>query len=257
MTETNLTVIDNEKLTSDVYKMTLKAEEGCDVTCGQFINLSVPSDGLILKRPFAIMEYDKGQKKLVLCYKVVGKGTQELSKLKGGEVLQGVFPLGNGFKLDGGDKAVLLLGGGIGVFPLYSVIKSHPDKKYYAILGYKCVEGVLLKDEFERHCKQTLICTEDGSCGATGFATDSLKRNIERINPDVILCCGPVQMYKPLKEIMKDYPDIPVYISLEERMACGIGACLVCACAIKQNGETHNKRVCKDGPVFNLSEVAL
>jgi dihydroorotate dehydrogenase electron transfer subunit len=257
MTETNLTVIENIKLSSGVYKMTLKSGEAADFTCGQFINLSVPSDDLVLKRPFAIMEYDKGKKTLALCYKVVGKGTRALAALKGGEVLSGVFPLGNGFRLDGGHKTVLLVGGGIGIFPLYSVFKCHPNKKYYAILGYKCGENVLLADEFEKHCKQTLVCTEDGSCGAKGFVTDSLKRNLERINPDIVLCCGPAQMYKPLKEIMKDYPGIPVYISLEERMACGIGACLVCACAIQEGGEIHNKRVCKDGPVFNLNEVVL
>ncbi|MDD4003113.1 MAG: dihydroorotate dehydrogenase electron transfer subunit [Clostridia bacterium] len=257
MTETDFTVIENIKLCGDVFKMILKTENPQDVICGQFINISIPCrNDLILKRPFAVMDSDKGKKTVTICYKVVGKGTDSLSRLKGGEVLSGVYPLGNGFKLDGSHKTVLLLGGGIGIFPLFSVFKCYPDKKYHTILGFKNKESVVLSGDFEQFSKELLICTDDGSMGAKGFITDSLKRNIDRIKPDIILCCGPSQMYKPLKDFMSGY-DIPVYVSLEERMACGIGACLVCNCAVTENGKQHYKRVCKDGPVFNLKEVAL
>ena len=257
MVESLLTVIDNIRLCDGVYKLTLKAELFEDIICGQFINLEIPNrNDLLLRRPFAIMDYDNS-KTITVCYKIAGTGTAELANLTGGEKINGTFPLGNGFKLSANHKTVILLGGGVGIFPLASVNKCYPDRKFHTLLGFKDKSSIILKDVFEKFSKETLICTEDGSFGASGFVTDSLKRNIDRIKPDIILSCGPKAMYKPLKSVMKDYPEIPVLVSLEERMGCGIGACLVCTCAIEDKNGIKNKRVCKDGPVFSLNEVVL
>lgn len=258
MLETTLTIINNEKLCESVYKMTLKAEEFENIKCGQFINISIPGrNDLLLRRPFAVADYDKNSKTVTICYKTVGEGTKQLSLAKGGEIVEGTFPLGNGFTLNESHKTVILLGGGAGIFPLLCVRKCYPDKKYHTMLGFKSKCDIILKKEFESFSKETLLCTEDGSYGACGFVTDSLKRNIDRIKPDIILACGPTGMLKALKSAMKDHGDIPALISLEERMGCGIGACLVCACKINESGAVKHKRVCKDGPVFNLNEVEL
>jgi dihydroorotate dehydrogenase electron transfer subunit len=258
MVETLLTVLKNEKLCEDVFKMTLKAEEFAEIQCGQFINVQIPRRGdLILRRPFALTDFDKNKKTISFCYKIVGEGTKELSVVKEGTAFMGTFPLGKGFILNESHKTVILLGGGAGIFPLLCVNKCYPEKKYHTMLGFKTKSGVILKEEFEKFSKETLICTEDGTEGASGFVTDSLKRNIDRIKPDIILSCGPVPMLKALKAAMKNYPLIPVLVSLEERMGCGIGACLVCACRINENGVIKHKRVCKDGPVFFLDEVEL
>lgn len=258
MIETKLTVLENIMLCDSIYKLKLKADDFEDINCGQFINIAIKdSNDLLLRRPFAIMDFNKNKKTVTICYKVVGKGTNAMSKLNINDSFSGMFPLGNGFKISNNQKTVILIGGGVGIFPLLSVNKIYPDKKYHTMLGFCDKESVILKEKFEEFSKETLICTEDGSMGASGFVTDSLKRNIDRIKPDIILSCGPMPMFKSLKSVMKNYPEIPVYVSLEERMGCGIGACLVCTCGIKENGEIKNKRVCKDGPVFSLNEVVL
>lgn len=258
MTETLFTVIENKMLCSDVYKLTLKADIYEDIKCGQFLSVEIPHHKeLLLRRPFAVNDYDSTKKSITFCYKVVGSGTQALSKLSYGERLAGIYPLGNGFTIANNYKTVILLGGGVGIFPLLIVPKSYPDKKYHTLLGFKNKDSAILINEFEAFSKEVLISSEDGSIGAGGFVTDSLKRNIDRIKPDIILSCGPKEMFKALKSALNDYPEIPVFVSLEERMGCGIGACLVCTCGINKNGEVHNKRVCKEGPVFNLNEVVL
>ncbi len=258
MVETAFTVVSNEKMCEGVYNMALKADSFEDILCGQFINLEIPDrKDLLLRRPFAIADFDKNKKTVTVCYKIAGEGTKELSGLCAGQRLCGTFPLGNGFKLNESHKTVILLGGGAGIFPLYCAHKSYPDKKFHTMLGFKSKCGVILKEEFEKFSKETLICTEDGSEGASGLVTDSLKRNIDRIKPDIVLACGPTPMLKALKAAMKNYPHIPAHVSLEERMGCGIGACLVCACKINENGVIKNKRVCRDGPVFPLNEVEL
>lgn len=259
MVEHIFTVTENAMLCDGIYLMTLKADaELPDINCGQFINVEIPSrQDLLLKRPFAIYDYDKPRKLISFCYKVAGKGTEQLSKAAAGQKLRAAYPLGNGFTIAENQKRIILIGGGVGIFPLYSVFKSYPDKSYYSMLGFKERCLVILKREFEEKSAELFLCTEDGSLGETGFVTDLLKNNIDRIKPDLILSCGPRPMFKALKEALKDYPDIPVQISLEERMACGIGACLVCACGIKSDGKVLRKRVCKDGPVFSLYEVEL
>lgn len=259
MTEQTFTIEQNSELCSGIYMMTIGAGQTLpDIRCGQFINVEIPSrQDTLLKRPFAIYDFDRGKGLISFCYKVVGKGTEHLSKAVAGQTLRAAYPLGNGFKIEQNHKRIILIGGGVGIFPLYSVFKTHPDRRYFSILGFKERCQVILKAEFEEKSKELLLCTEDGSLGETGFVTDSLKRNLDRIKPDLILSCGPKPMFKALKDALKDYPDIPVQISLEERMACGIGACLVCACAVREGGKSVNKRVCSDGPVFSLDEVEL
>ncbi len=260
MVEEIFTVTKNACLCEGVYKMTLKARTGRleSINCGQFMSVEVPGrHDLLLKRPFAIYDYDEAQGLISFCYKVVGKGTEHLSRLEKGQGIRAAYPLGNGFKIGDEHKKVILLGGGVGIFPLYSVFRAYPGKIFYSILGFKERCKVILTKEFEEKSAEFILCTEDGSAGKAGFVTGVLRQNIDRIAPDLILCCGPRPMLKALKEVMKDFPHIPVQVSLEERMACGIGACLVCACAVREEDKVLNKRVCKDGPVFSLYEVEL
>jgi dihydroorotate dehydrogenase electron transfer subunit len=260
MVEESFTVMDNIKLCEGVYKMTLMPSSGYaqSIKCGQFMAVEVPCrQDSLLKRPFAIYNYDEEKRQISFCYQVVGKGTEHLSRVEKGQALRGAYPLGNGFKIDEGQKRVILVGGGVGIFPLYSVFKAYPDKVFYSVMGFKERCDVILTKEFEERSSELILCTEDGSMGEAGFVTEALRRNIERIMPDLMLCCGPRPMLKALKDVMRNYPHIPVQVSIEERMACGIGACLVCACAVRKNGKVVNKRVCRDGPVFSLYEVEL
>lgn len=258
MTETIFTVTENKKLCTGIFKLTLKTDNLEEINCGQFINIEIPGrKDLLLRRPFAICGFDSSKNTLAVCFRVVGTGTQQLAAVTAGEKLRGTYPLGNGFNLSSNHKTVALIGGGAGIFPLLSVFKCYGDRKIHTFLGFKNRENAILIEEFEKYSKEVLISTEDGSLGASGYVTDSLKRNIDRIKPDIILACGPAEMYKSLKAALKGYPDIPVLISLEERMGCGIGACLVCACALQGRDGLYNKRVCRDGPIFNLNEVVL
>lgn len=259
MLETILTVLENRQLTDDVFALTLHAEKTEEIKCGQFINLKVPNrPDLLLKRPFGIVSFDKTKRKLGVCIQIRGEGTKELSMVEVGDKIEATFPLGNGFEIKESYKKIALVGGGIGVFPLLSVPTLYQNKKFYSFLGFRNKDNMYLLDEFQKVSEKTFVATDDGSFEYKGFCVDRLKSQIEKLNPDVVLACGPKGMFKSLKEVMKNHPNIPTFVSLEERMGCGIGACLVCTCKIKnENGEVKNKRVCADGPVFNLNEVDL
>lgn len=236
--------------------MTLKPDGDYfpDIHCGQFINVEVHGrQDLLLKRPFAIFDFYKSKKTVSFCYKVVGKGTEQLSRTPCGQKLRAAYPLGNGFTIDENQKKIILIGGGVGIFPLYPVFKTYPGKRFYSFLGYRERCQVVLRKEFEEKSQELFLCTEDGSEGQTGFVTDILRKNIDRIEPDLILSCGPKPMFRALREALKDYPHIPAQISLEERMACGIGACLVCACAIREKGKRVTGGCARTGRFFRCT----
>ena len=257
MIESVLTVVSNQKIALDTYELVLFAEKYEDIRAGQFINLKIESRAdLLLKRPFCLCNFDSQNKLLTVCYCVVGTGTKELSKLKSGDKVTADYPLGKGFELKGNHKNVILLGGGCGIFPLYGVHKNYPDRKYHTFLGFKSKENCCYVEEFSLFSKEVNLSTDDGTAGAKSNAVDALKRNLDRIKPDIILTCGPKPMLKALQSYLKNYPDIKAYVSVEQRMGCGVGACLVCTCKTKEkDNELHNRRVCKDGPVFELSEL--
>ncbi|MDR1905586.1 MAG: dihydroorotate dehydrogenase electron transfer subunit [Clostridiales bacterium] len=252
MKELFLNVRENTTLIKGVTKIKLYNANLPEFTPGQFINLSAGSfDGLLLRRPISVFKYDAENKIFEIVFEVKGKGTAFLSRLKGGDLPGTVF-LGNGFSLDQNVKRVALVGGGLGCPPLYSVIERYKGRgvKFYTYLGFSSQSKAILLDDFGKVSERLKVATDDGSYGEKGYITDVLKKDIDIIKPDVILACGPTPMFKALKALKLS---IPTYISMEARMGCGIGACSVCACATISG----NKRVCADGPVFNIKEVIL
>ena len=240
---------------ADVIKLTLKAGQPLPkIRAGQFLNLEVPVRSLILRRPFCIYDYDK--RTVVTYAAVVGKGTAALAKVKKGDSLLATMPLGNGFFIPQ-YKNVGLLGGGIGCAELFSATKdkgADGGRKFYAYLGFAHKDRVLFTDDFAVTCDKVVVCTGDGSYGVKGYPMTELKKDLAKL--DAVLVCGPLGMVKALQAELKDI-DIPVFVSMEQRMACGVGACLVCTCPVADGGVVKNKRVCFDGPVFELKDLVL
>ena len=230
--------------------------------CGQFISVYSNSDARLLPRPISICEIDNTDKpgRLRIVYRVAGEGTREFSRMTKGEELTILGPNGNGFfeamgNAPAGDAKALLIGGGIGIPPMLELAKKL-ECEVFIVAGYRSQEEMFLTKELEGAGK-LYIATDDGSFGSKGTVIDAIKEN--GIRADVIFACGPTPMLKGVKELAND-TGIPAYISMEERMACGIGACLACVCgSVKEDDHSrvNNKRVCADGPVFLASEVVL
>ncbi len=238
-----------QRLTENVYDFTVFCPEMAKKTKpGQFLHILCGGDAY-LRRPISICEVLEG-KYLRFIFETRGKGTEALARYQVGEKLDILGPLGNGFTRFKEDKdAILLIGGGIGVFPLLQLAKEFKGKAT-VVLGFRNKEAIMLAEEFRKVSKNVFIATDDGSCGFHGFVTDVMK-NIVASNPvSRVYTCGPTPMMQRVAEMAIE-TDIPVQVSLEERMGCGVGACVTCTC--KVNGA--NKRVCKDGPVFDGREV--
>ncbi len=259
MQERELTITENELIAKNIYRMSFCIEGGVGgIKCGQFVNLSLNRADMLLRRPFGLCSFDKDGSSISICYQVVGKGTEALCKMKAGQTLYATLPLGNGFTLSSEHKRVALIGGGVGVFPLNSVPLCYPDKEYFSFLGYRSECFACMKDEFGGFSR-THIATDDGSLGKRGNAVELFLNGYDEVKPDIILACGPTVMLKSLKTALQERKiNIPAYVSLEERMGCGVGACLVCVCRQKTaSGDINHARVCKDGPVFDIMEVEL
>ncbi|NLP48134.1 MAG: dihydroorotate dehydrogenase electron transfer subunit [Clostridiales bacterium] len=243
---------ENKKLNETTFKIVFNAPEIASIAkAGQFVNILC--ENRTLRRPISICETepDKGLVKIV--FDVRGEGTAWLSKQKSGKKIDILGPLGNGFPCEKGNRA-LLIGGGLGVPPLLETTKFF-GKKADAILGFKCKENLILLENFKQICENTYLTSDDGSCGTRGLVTDVMQDLIKTKDYDIVYACGPEAMLKSVAKICSENK-LACFVSLEERMGCGIGACLVCACAVKVNGEVDYKHVCKDGPVFNAREVA-
>lgn len=251
-----LKVIQNVKIADSTYRMVLHTEDFESMKGGQFIHIALPDATKQLRRPFCIADYDTVAKTITVVYAVVGGGTEELSKVREGANLKALFPLGNGFTLDESVKKVVLLGGGLGAAVLPAIPTTWQDKEYYTFLGFCNKDKAILVGEMKAKSKAVYVATDDGSLGEKGFVTTLLKDKLKEINPDVILCCGPEVMYQTLAKQF-DGCGIPIFVSLEKRMGCGVGACLVCNCKVKTADGEKFLRACVDGPVFNLSEVVL
>ena len=195
---------------------------------------------------------------LRVVYRVTGEntGTKEFSEMKKGDTIPVIGPLGNGFPMKEAEgKKAFLIGGGIGVPPILELARQINCEKKQIIVGYRN-EQTFLKEEFEQN-GSVFISTEDGSVGTMGNVMDAIRE--EKLEADIIYACGPTPMLRAVKEYAEE-KEIPCYISLEERMACGIGACLACVCKSKEvdhHSHVYNKRICKDGPVFRSTEVEL
>lgn len=240
MKEVIFTIRENVALTDSVYKMVMEGDTSAIGASGQFVNIKL--DGQYLRRPISICDYDDGI--LTIIYKVVGTGTEQMSAMKASDKLNILVGLGNGYdtSLSGDDP--VLVGGGVGVPPLYKLCKAlkAEGKRVSVILGFNTASEIFYKEEFEKIADKVIITTVDGSCGVKGFVTNALDESYT-----YVYSCGPFPMLKALAAATK----CSGQYSLEERMGCGFGACMGCSCKTMLG----NKRVCKDGPVFVKEEI--
>ena len=213
---------------------------------GQFLHIDCCSK-TTLRRPISVCETTENAVRIV--FQIKGEGTALLAKKEEGDFISVLGPLGHGFKLN--DEKTLLVGGGLGVFPLLQVAKKM-GKNTVAVLGFRSAEAVYLKEDFEKYCDAVYITTDDGSAGRKGFVTDVIKEIIADFGS--VLTCGPDIMMKNVATVCAKN-NVPCQASLEERMGCGTGVCLCCTRPVMRNGEKQNLCVCKDGPVFNTKEV--
>ena len=251
------TVLNQECIGKDIYSMWIQTKTiAGNARPGQFVSVYTQDGSKLLPRPISLCEIDKEKGALRLVYRVTGPktGTESFSRLHAGAQLELLGPLGNGFPLDEAKgKKVFLMGGGIGVPPMLETMKQL-DAEKTAILGYR--DELFLNDEFEKNGK-VYIATEDGSAGTKGNVMDAIRE--QKLEADIIYACGPTPMLRAIKQYA-EANNIECYISLEERMACGIGACLACVCKSKEkdaHSNVNNKRICKDGPVFLSTEVEI
>lgn len=235
------TVKENVRIAKDVMKMVLLGNTDEISAPGQFVNIKV--DGFFLRRPISVCDYDS--EALTLIYKIVGGGTEVMSKMTSGEVIDILTGLGNGYSLKESGDMPLLLGGGVGVPPMYKLCKSFVEmgKKPSVVLGFNSAEDVFYEEEFRKLGAAVYVTTADGSYGVKGFVTDV----IENINYTYFYTCGP----EPMLKAVYDKTNTGGQFSFEERMGCGFGACMGCSCKTKYK----YKRICKDGPVLTKEEI--
>lgn len=240
MKEVNYTLISNEALTANVYKMELKGDTQAITTPGQFVDIRL--ENLYLRRPISVC--DRQDDVLTLIYKVVGKGTEVMAALKPGTKLNVLTGLGNGYDLSLSGASPLLLGGGVGVPPLYLLAKEliAQGKKVQVILGFNTAAEIFYEEAFKALGAEVTVVTADGSYGAKGFVTDVLPAEYS-----YYYTCGPLPMLKAVYRACQGEGEY----SFEERMGCGFGACM--GCSIKTTD--GYKRVCKDGPVLKKGEI--
>ena len=251
-------VVSQESLADGIYSMWIQTEASESAKPGQFLSLYTNDASRLLPRPISICEIYREKGRLRVVYRVTGQntGTEQFSRMSAGDRIPVVGPLGNGFPVkEAIGKRVFLMGGGIGVPPILELAKQMECGKKQIVAGYRDAH-IFLKEEFEQN-GELYISTEDGSVGTKGNVLDAIREN--GLDADIIFACGPTPMLRAIKEFAKE-KKIACYISLEERMACGIGACLGCVCRTKERDphtNVHNARICKDGPVFLSTEVEI
>jgi len=235
-------------LAPEVVRLTLDAPELAPLAKpGQFVHIRCGEENL-LRRPISVCDA-KGES-LTLVVQRKGKGTAYLSERRPGDVLDLLGPLGHGFEI--GEGRYLLVGGGIGTPPLLYAARSAPQAD--AVLGFRAGDAVILEEDFRSICGAVVVTTEDGAYGRPGNVTGPLKEMLESGSYAGVLACGPRPMLRAVAEACAAF-QVPCQVSLEERMGCGVGACLVCACRTAKDGREEMRRVCKDGPVFRAEEV--
>ena len=237
------TVLSNEPLTPAVYRMVLEGDTQYITRSGQFINIEL--EGKFLRRPISVSDYDATT--VTIIYKVVGRGTEQMKGMTAGQRLDILTGLGNGFSTDNGTERQLLVGGGVGVPPMYNLCKRllAEGKRPMVIIGFNTKEEVFYFEEFKALGVDVYCSTADGSFGTKGFVTDVIRE--ECLTFDYLYTCGPLPMLRALY----DATEVDGEFSFEERMGCGFGACMGCSCKTKYG----NKRICKDGPVLKREEI--
>lgn len=245
-----------DKLAPGIFKMTIKSEYVAQAARpGQFVNVKC-SEGInaLLRRPISICNVEKKNNTFDIVFQIKGIGTEYLSQKSIGSEVDIIAPLGNPFDISGENKKIAVIGGGIGIFPLLNLLKESKADEKYTFLGFRSKEFIVLEEAFNEVSTGLFISTDDGSSGYKGLVTDLLEKEIEKNNIDMIYTCGPTPMIKKVVDIAHKN-NIKCQVSLEQRMGCGIGACLVCACKTKLGDEWEYSHVCKDGPVFWSNEV--
>ncbi len=232
----------NEALTASVYRMILAGDTQYITAPGQFVNIEL--EGHYLRRPISVCDYDSAT--LTIIYKVVGRGTEQMSRMTKGQELDLLTGLGNGFNPAAQCQEPLLVGGGVGVPPLYNLCRAllEAGKRPTVLLGFNTAQELFLVEEFRALGVEVVVTTADGSKGVKGFVTTALPS----LSFDYLYSCGPLPMLRALYDAT---PTVPGEFSFEERMGCGFGACVGCTCKTKYG----NKRICKDGPVLDREEI--
>ena len=234
-------VSSNVKIARDVYKMVLLGNTSAITASGQFINIKI--EGKFLRRPISVCDYDN--ESVTIIYKVVGEGTQALSECKPDDMLDILTGLGNGYNTSKSGQTPLLIGGGVGVPPMFNLAKKliSEGKEVSVVLGFNSADDVFYEDEFKELGAKVIVATADGSYGVKGFVTDAMNG----LNYSYFYTCGPEVMFRALENVVNTSGQF----SFEERMGCGFGACMGCSCKTKYG----NKRICKDGPVLEREEI--
>ncbi len=235
------TITENKKLTKNVYLMKLSGDTSAITRPGQFINIQL--EGRFLRRPISVCDCTEGE--ITILYKTVGGGTLQMSRMTPGQTLDVLTGLGNGFDLSCSGEAPLLVGGGVGIPPMYLLCKNllSAGKKPAVILGFNTKEEVFFEEEFKALGVETTVTTVDGSYGVKGFVTDAMKQR----RYSYFYTCGPMPMFRAIEACAVTSGQF----SFEERMGCGFGACMGCSCRTKYG----SKRICKDGPVLTREEI--
>ena len=254
-----VTVVSQKQIGTGIYDLTIQTKEiAAAAKAGQFVSVYSNDASKLLPRPISLCGIDRKAGTLRLVYRVTGEhtGTEEFSRLQAGDTMKIMGPLGNGFTVEKGRKA-FLIGGGIGVPPMLQLAKEMKDagENFQIVMGYRDA-GTFLLDEFKEQ-GESFVATEDGSVGTKGNVLDAIREN--HLDADVIYACGPTPMLRALKAYAEEQ-NMTCYVSMEERMACGVGACLGCVCkTTKKDAHSHvnNARICTDGPVFYAEDVDI
>ena len=248
-------VVSQKQIADQIFDLWLETELAKNAHAGQFIAVYPHNASTLLPRPISICEVDRAANRLRLVYRIAGKGTAEFSACKAGDTLEILGILGNGFPLEKAKgKRVFLMGGGIGIPPMLELAKEL-DADKQILVGYRN-KDLFLEEDLAKY-GNVYIATEDGSVGTKGNVMDAIRVN--HLSADVIMACGPMPMLRAIKQYAGEQ-GIEAYISLEERMACGVGACLGCVCRTKEvdhHSHVNNARICTDGPVFEAKEVEI
>lgn len=254
----NERILKSEILAKNIHLLRIKSERiAMKASPGQFVNVRCGT-GLdaYLRRPVSICRVDSEENTFDMVFMNRGKGTNLLCGLYCDDVIDVMGPLGNGFTLPGKNEHIAVVGGGIGIFPLLYLLEKSGNTKKSAFLGFRTKKAVVLKEAFQKACDELVISTDDGSYGIDGLITEPFLKWLEAERPDRVYTCGPLPMMRAVALSCMEQ-GIFCEVSMEQRMGCGIGACLVCACKVKDGDDFNYAHVCKDGPVFPAERLML
>lgn len=250
-------IVSTERVAVNTYQMIIETDNAKrEAMPGQFLHVQIPNrPDLLMRRPISINSLDTSSSTISLIIQSKGAGTKALCELPQNSILDIIGPIGKGFVMLKDARKVAVIGGGIGVAPLRYLIEQNPNVAFYSLLGFRSKKYSYQIPIFKK-LSSLYLHTDDGTAGKKGFATDTLERLMEVEHFDAIYACGPTLMFKSLQKVVAP-TTVPCYASLEQRMGCGIGGCKVCVCKIREGTLYDHKKVCQDGPVFDIRKVIL